>query len=284
MTYTVLVPALNEEQGIADVVRRLSVLLPKPEIIVIDDGSTDKTGDIARSSGAKVIVHPMSGGYGRSLKDGILAAANDVIVITDADGTYPIERIPDLLKEFAKGSDMVVGARQGKHYRGTFLKMPARIVFKWLVEFTTGRRIPDINSGLRVFRKSQVLPYMNDLCNGFSFTTTITLIYCLTGKFVQYVPIDYAKRSGVSKVRIVRDSIRTLQYVTEVIAVYNPLKLFVLLAGILGFFAAFSCIEFFIFAEPVFLFFASIFLIGSFILFGMGVQAHVATRSVRASF
>lgn len=283
MAYTVLVPALNEEQGIADVIRRLSTLQPKPEIIVIDDGSSDTTGDLARSAGAKVIVHPMSGGYGRSLKDGILAAGNDVIVITDADGTYPIERIPDLLKEFDKGHDMVVGARQGKHYRGTFLKMPARLVFKWLVEFTTGRRIPDINSGLRVFRKSTMLPYMNDLCSGFSFTTTITLIYCLTGKFIQYLPIDYAKRSGSSKVRIVRDSIRTLQYITEVIALYNPLKLFVLFAGILGFFALFSCIEFFFFAEPVLLFFASIFLIGAFILFGMGMQAHIATRSVRTA-
>ena len=276
--YSVIVPALNEEQGIAAVLQRLSALHPKPEIVVVDDGSTDATGEIARSHGATVITHPMSGGYGRSLKDGINAASHDTIVITDADGTYPVERIPDLLAELLKGADMVVGARQGKFYRGTFLKMPARIVFKWLVQFTTGRRIPDINSGLRAFRKSTMLRYVDDLCSGFSFTTTITLIYCLTGKFVSYLPIEYAERSGHSKVRIVRDSLRTLQYITETIAIYNPLKLFVLLSSVLGFFCAFSILEFFVQADPAFLLFASVFFVGASILFGMGIQAHIASR------
>lgn len=279
--YTVIVPALNEEQGIAHVLKRITALHPKPETIVIDDGSTDKTGEIARAHGAIVLTHPMPGGYGRSLKDGIAAATHDIIVITDADGTYPIERIPDLVKELERGSDMAVGARQGSHYRGTFLKMPARFVFQWLVQFATGRRIPDINSGLRAFRKSQMLPYVNDLCNGFSFTTTITLIYSLTGKFITYLPIDYGARVGRSKVRIVRDSLRTLQFIVEVIAAYNPFKLFALLSGILGFFATFSLLEFFLFDEPTYLLFSSVFLIGSFILFGMGIQAHISAREAR---
>ncbi len=276
MQYSVIVPALNEEQGIAAVLDRLLALSPRPEIIVVDDGSTDRTGEIARSKGARVVTHPMSGGYGRSLKDGIAAASNDIIAITDADGTYPIERIQDLLADLARGNDMVVGARHGKFYRGTLLKMPARLVFKWLVEFTTGRSIPDINSGLRVFRKSQMTPYLDDLCNGFSFTTTITLIYCLTGKFVHYIPIDYAERLGDSKVRILRDSFRTLQYIIEVIAIYNPLKLFALFSGILAVGFIVSMLEFFILAESFFLMFALLFLIGAFILFGMGIQAHIA--------
>ena len=277
-SYTVVVPALNEEEGIAAVITRLAALHPKPEIIVIDDGSADRTAIVAREMGATVLVHPMPGGYGRSLKDGILAASHDIIAITDADGTYPVERIPDLLLELERGSDMAVGARQGTYYRGAFLKMPARIVFQWLVQFTTGRRIPDINSGLRVFRKSQMLQYTDDLCNGFSFTTTITLIYSLTGKFITYIPIEYGKRIGRSKVRIVRDSLRTLQFIVEVIAVYNPLKLFALLSGVLGFLAIFSLLEFFLFSEPSFLLFSSMFLIGAFILFGMGIQAHIASR------
>ncbi len=283
MNYSVIVPALNEEQGIASVIDRLMALSPRPEIVVIDDGSTDHTGEIARSKGARVITHPIPGGYGRSLKDGIAAATNDAIAITDADGTYPIERIPDLLRQLECGNDMVVGARQGSHYRGTFFKMPARLAFKWLVEFTTGRSVPDINSGLRVFRKSQMTPYADDLCNGFSFTTTITLIYCLTGKFVQYLPIEYGERAGTSKVRIIRDSLRTLQYITEVIAIYNPLKLFTLLSGVLCLGAILCLLEAFVFSELLFVLFALFLLLGAFILFGMGIQAHIDARASRNS-
>jgi glycosyltransferase involved in cell wall biosynthesis len=271
--YSVIVPALNEEAGIAAVLDRLQALTPAPEIIVVDDGSADRTGDIARTKGVTVIRHPAQGGYGRSLKDGIRAAQNDIVVITDADGTYPIERILQLVALVENGFDMAVGARQGKHYRGSFLKMPARIVFKWLVEFATGRRIPDINSGLRAFRKSGALPFERDLCNGFSFTTTITLIYCLTGKFLAYIPIEYAARTGRSKVRIIHDSLRTMQYITEVIATYNPLKLFVLLSGFLFLLSFLSLIGFFMSVDGLFLLFAALFLIGGVIIFAIGLTA-----------
>jgi polyisoprenyl-phosphate glycosyltransferase len=280
MSFSVIVPALNEQDGIASVLDRIAALHPKPEIVVVDDGSADRTADIARAHGAYVLVHPQTAGYGRSLKDGIGAAKHDTVVITDSDGTYPIERIPDLLRELEKGNDMVVGARHGKHYRGSFLKMPARLLFKWLVEFTTGRRIPDINSGLRVFRKSQVQPYFPDICNGFSFTTTITLIYCLTGKFVHYVPIDYGARTGSSKVRIIRDSLRTLQYILETITVYNPLKLFILLAGGLGSLAVLACLGAILFGDALLLLIAVLLLVGAVMVFSMGLLSHPA-RSPR---
>ncbi len=282
MDYTVIVPALNEELGIALVLDQLNALSPKPEIIVVDDGSTDRTGEIARSKGAIVLTHPMPGGYGRSIKDGMTVAKNDVIALIDADGTYPTGRLPDLVRELERGQEMVVGARQGPHYHGSFLKMPARTIFKWLVEFTTGRRIPDINSGLKVFRKSQLQPYLDDLCNGFSFTTTITLIYCSTGKFVSFLPIDYHKRIGHSKVRMVRDSLRTLQYITEVICIYNPLKLFSLIAGILGIFALLSLAEFFVFYDPFFLLMGSLFVIGACIIFSLGLVAHTVVHRKKA--
>ncbi len=279
--YSVIIPALNEEGGIASVIDRLRSLSPVPEIIVVDDGSTDKTGDIAKAKGVIVLRHPAPGGYGRSLKDGMKAATNELVAITDADGTYPLERIPALITILADGYDMVVGARHGKHYRGSFLKMPARLIFKWLVEFTTGRRVPDINSGLRTFRKTEVLKYEADLCNGFSFTTTITLIYLLTGKFVHYIPIEYGARHGASKVRIIQDSLRTLQYITEVIVTYNPLKLFVLMSGFLGLFVVLSLVEFFIILDPIFLLFAALFFIGAFIVFGMGLLAHIRVKANR---
>ena len=279
--YTVLLPALNEEGGIASTLDRLNRLDPRPEVIVIDDGSTDRTAEIARQKNAKVISHPIPGGYGRSLKDALKHATYDVIAVTDADGTYPVERIPEMVSELEKGYDLVVGARQGRHYRGAFLKMPARIIFKWLVEFTTGTYIPDINSGLRVFRKSQIEPYLKDLCNGFSFTTTMTLIYLLTGKCVKYVTIDYHARLGKSKVRMIQDSLRTLQYIVEVIATYNPLKLFVLLSGILFLFFGASIVIFILKEDQFFLLTAILFLIGIFVVFGQGVQAFIKARESR---
>lgn len=227
-TVSIVIPAFNEEGAIGELLTHLRTLPLQAEVIVIDDASSDATARIAAEHGARVIRHAGNCGYGRSVKDGVALAMNDTIIVTDADGTYPIDQIPLLLETYEKGFDMVVGARQGAAYRGTFLKMPARYVFKAIVEFTTGRRIPDINSGLRIFSKRTVEPYFRDICNGYSFTTTITLIYLLTGKMVTYVTIPYNKRIGRSKVRIVRDSLRTLQYITECIVRYNPLKLFLL--------------------------------------------------------
>lgn len=229
-TVSIIIPALNEEGAIGSVLDQVRTLPLDVEVIVVDDGSTDATGRVAADHGARIIRHPIPSGYGKSLKDGIVQAKSETIVIADADGTYPIASIPELVREFEKGYDMVVGARQGKAYRGTFLKMPARIFFKFLVEFATGRRVPDVNSGLRVFRRSFAVEHFNDLCNGFSFTTTITLVAHLTGRIVGYMPIPYEKRIGSSKVRLVRDSLRTLQYITESIVRFNPTKFFLLLS------------------------------------------------------
>ena len=278
-SFSILLPAYNEELAIAPVLQSLKRLYPSAEIIVIDDGSTDRTAATARGEGAIVLKHPANAGYGKSVKDGILAATNDVIVLADADGSYAPENIATLLQKFEEGFDMVVGARSGKYYRGSFFKMPARLLLKWLVEFTTGRHIPDINSGLRIFRKSAAIPYFPDLCQGFSFTTTITLIFLLTGKFVTYVPAAYLKRVGHSKVRILRDSLRTLQYVTEVIATYNPLKLFILMTGCLAAVSVACVVGFLIVSDPFFLLLSSIFLMGAVLVFGMGLLAFRLKRS-----
>ncbi len=269
--FSIVIPALNEEEGIGRVIDAIRAMNPTCDVVVVDDGSTDNTADVARSHGARVVRHPMNCGYGKSLKDGIANAHHDIIVITDADGTYPIDRIPDLLAEYDKGFDMVVGARQGAAYRGTFFKMPARFFFKKLVEFTTGRYIPDINSGLRVFSKKTAQEYFVDICNGFSFTTTITLIYMLTGKMVAYLPIAYHKRVGRSKVKMIRDSFRTLQYITECIVRYNPLKLFLMLAVVCLIIGAFGML-----ISPVFMFFGCSFAVA---VFGMGCIAEsIRTR------
>jgi glycosyltransferase involved in cell wall biosynthesis len=230
---SIVIPALNEAPVIGRTLDELHAVFteqPAPEIIVVDDGSSDETAAIAQAAGARVIRHPHNIGYGRSLKDGIRSATNDTIVILDADGTYSAADIPKLLSEFARGYDLVVGARTGGYYRGSWLKGPLRGLLTFLVEFTVGTEVPDANSGLRVFRRSTAMEYFPQLCETFSFTTSLTLAYMLTGRFVSYVPINYRERVGLTKVRLLRDSLRTLQYIVQGIVYYNPVKMFLLLA------------------------------------------------------
>ena len=134
--YSVVIPALNEGDAVGDVVRRVRAVMASTgephEIVVVDDGSTDNTAEEARAAGAVVIQHPLNAGYGAGLKTGIANARFDRIVITDADGTYPVDRIPDLIA-YADRFDMVVGARRGKYYRESFIKEPSRLALGWLV-------------------------------------------------------------------------------------------------------------------------------------------------------
>lgn len=232
---SVVIPALNEQDSIAATVTSVRKVLDAAglapyEVIVVDDGSTDATARLASEAGARIVSHPHNVGYGKSLKDGIAAAEHDTIVITDADGTYPIARIPDLVREYQRGYDMVVGARQGEHYRESIVKAPLRRMLRGVVEFTANRHIPDINSGLRVFSRATVSRYLSHLCDTFSFTTSMTLAYMMNSRFVHYVAIDYHERAGQTKVRLVRDSMRTLQYIIEAATYFNPLKIFALFA------------------------------------------------------
>jgi glycosyltransferase involved in cell wall biosynthesis len=232
---SVVIPALNEEGAIRSTVLEVARTLADAslgpfEIVVVDDGSTDRTAALATEAGARIVSHPHNVGYGKSLKDGILAARYDTIVISDADGTYPIASIPELVREYRRGFDMVVGARIGEHYRESIVKAPLRNILKGIVEFTAARKIPDINSGLRVFSRSTSMRYFAHLCDTFSFTTSMTLAYMMNSQFVHYVPIEYHERQGRTKVRLLRDSMRTMQYIIEAATYFNPLKIFALFA------------------------------------------------------
>lgn len=233
---SIVIPAYNEEGAIAETIQSAFGALKqanlKPhEIIVVDDASTDRTADLAASAGARVIRHPGNAGYGRSLKDGIQAATYDIVVITDADSTYPMDKIPELVEVHKKGFNLVVGARQGSNLDSSLMKKGLRWILKWMVEFTTGRPIADINSGLRVFSKKEIIPFFPTLSNAFSFTTSMTLAYMMSSLYVTFIPIPYHKRVGEVKVRLFRDALRTMQYITEAILIYNPIKIFLVLAG-----------------------------------------------------
>lgn len=281
--YSAIIPAFEERDVIALTVTSLraefSRLGRESEIIVVDDGSNDGTAEAASAAGAKVVRNPINSGYGFSLKRGLAEAHHPDIAIIDADGTYPIDRLGDLIQEYERGYDMVVARRTGKEYRRGLLKYPARIIFTALAEFAVGRRIPDINSGYRLFKKSVTERFHEDLCNGFSFTTTITLLSMLQGYFVSYVPVPYHPRIGVSKVRHFRDTFRVLQIIVQAILLYNPIKLFLLLstasaiAALIGLIVAGSVGHW---SDGSI--FAAIFLTASIVTFALGLVADVLAK------
>jgi glycosyltransferase involved in cell wall biosynthesis len=232
---SIIIPAHNEAEAISATITEIQQVLETAdlsayEIIVVDDGSADETAILAKAAGAKVISHPHNIGYGQALKTGIRSATYDTIVITDADMTYPFTEVPKLLTHYHKGFDMVVGARQGMHYIESWQKKCLRRMLRFIVEFSASRKIPDINSGLRIFSKQTILPYFNHLCDTFSFTTSMTLAYMMTARFVSYVEIPYRKRAGKTKVKLLKDSLKTLQYILQAINYYNPIRLYLLFA------------------------------------------------------
>jgi glycosyltransferase involved in cell wall biosynthesis len=226
---SVVIPALNEAGAIASTIRSVREVLERTsrpfEVVVVDDGSTDGTGDIARREGADVVWSlPENQGYGAALKAGIARARYDLIVIIDADGSYPIESIPVLL-ERAAAYDMVVGARTGKSVAIPIERKPAKWVLGRLASYLAGRQIPDVNSGLRVMRRELVKRFEHLLPSGFSFTTTITLAALCNGYLVYYHPIDYHPRIGESKIRPVH-AFEFLLLIIRTIVYFNPLKVF----------------------------------------------------------
>ncbi|MEO2094189.1 MAG: glycosyltransferase family 2 protein [bacterium] len=244
---TILVPAYNEESAVEGVVERLCGLeLGVPlTVLVVNDGSTDGTGAklkelSGRFEALKVIDHPRNMGYGAALKTGFGRAATDVVVITDADGTYPEDRIIDLLACIDGGADMAIGARTGADVHIPLIRRPAKAALRHLASFLAGATIPDLNSGLRAFRRAFVMQYRPILPDGFSFTTTITLAAMTTGHPVDYITINYAHRAGSSKIRPIRDTLGFTALIIRTVLYFNPLKVFyplalLLLGMLLGF-------------------------------------------------
>jgi len=230
---SVIIPAFQESLAIGrvvqDVLRIAATLGCEYEVIVVDDGSTDGTGDAARKAGAHVLTHPYNKGYGASLKTGIRFASNRTVIFLDADGQHDPNDIQRLLAE-RKNFDMVVGARKGTAGSPMWRK-PGKVLLKWLVNNLTGNNIPDFNSGYRALDREMALRFLPIMPDGFSFSTTSTIAAFKGGYLVRYIPIQVAKRIGTSTVTAA-DGFRTIMLIIRLVTLFAPLRVFLPISAI----------------------------------------------------
>jgi glycosyltransferase involved in cell wall biosynthesis len=224
-TFTVVIPARDEAEGLRTVLPELRRRYPQAEILVVDDGSTDDTAQVAAASAARVLRQPYSMGNGAAVKAGARAASAPVIVFMDADGQHSSGDVDRLLEELGNGYEMVVGARtSGSHASGP--RKLANACYNLLASWITGRRILDLTSGFRAARADRFREFLHLLPNGFSYPTTITMCFLRAGYPVKYVPITAASRVGRSHIRPLRDGLRFMLIIFRIGTLYSPLKIF----------------------------------------------------------
>jgi glycosyltransferase involved in cell wall biosynthesis len=238
---TVILPCYNEEGHVIAEVERITAAMDASgytyELLAVDDGSTDQTlaklhEAAPRFPHMEVVPLQRNGGSGVVRRIGTQRANGDIVVWTDADMTYPNERIPELVQVLEKDPmvDQVVGARTSEQGTYKILRVPAKWFIRKFAEKLTGARIPDLNSGLRAFRRSIALPYLRLLPDGFSCVTTITLAFLANHHELQYVPIEYSQRAGKSKFKFISDVYKYILQVLRMTMYFNPLKVLMPLA------------------------------------------------------
>ena len=222
-TVSVVIPAFDEEQGIADVITRLAASGPWREILVVDDGSKDRTAERAAAAGARVVRHPYNKGNGAAVKTGIREAAGDVVLLMDADGQHDPAEAMAVVSPVGE-HDMVIGARRSGDQSLT--RAAGNRAFTALASWLTGRPIPDLTSGFRAARRDRLLEVIHLLPNGFSYPTTSCLAFLKAGFNVLFVPITARPRIGRSKIRVMRDGVRFLLIILKIVTLYSPMKVF----------------------------------------------------------
>jgi glycosyltransferase involved in cell wall biosynthesis len=222
---SIILPARNESAAIGPTLAAIARILPSAEIIVVDDGSTDATADVAKAAGAIVVGHPYAKGNGAAIKSGARAASGDTLVFLDADGQHDPADIPRLLARLDEGYDMVVGARQAGSQASLGRGLANRL-YNWLAGYMTGHAVEDLTSGFRAVRAKKFREFLYLLPNGFSYPTTITMAFFRAGYSVVYEPIHAARRIGKSHIRLFRDGLRFLLIIFKIGTLYSPLKLF----------------------------------------------------------
>jgi glycosyltransferase involved in cell wall biosynthesis len=229
-TVSVVIPACNEGAVIASVVTELAEAAPWREIIVVDDGSTDGTGEAARGAGARVVRHPYNKGNGAAVKSGIRAATGDYILIIDGDGQHKPSDALALVGQLGE-YDLVVGARSSATQAGARRRW-GNAALNRVASFLTEREIPDLTSGFRCARRDCLVEFLHLLPNGFSTPTTTTMAFLRAGYNVAFQPIEARPRVGVSKIRLARDGPKFLLIMLRVMTIFSPLRVFLPVAGL----------------------------------------------------
>lgn len=227
---TILLPCFNEEKALSLVIEDIRTTMQASiynyEILVVDDCSTDKSAEVAERLGCRVIRHKLNRGAGASRKTGIIAAKGKYIVMLDADATYSAKYIPNMINLLSE-YDQVNGARTSEKGTMRFLRQPAKWFIRKLASFLAGYKIPDLNTGLKAFRRQIMLPYLWCIPDGFSCVSSMTLAFFCNGHSVAYIPIEYKKRIGKSKFRPLKDTFEYLLTVFRLIVYFKPLQIFV---------------------------------------------------------
>jgi glycosyltransferase involved in cell wall biosynthesis len=221
---TILLPAYNEEQSIGNTIRGVKELYPNCEILVIDDGSTDKTKEEATQAGANVMRHPYNIGNGAAIKTGLRYASGEWVVMMDADGQHKPADIAKLL-EHKDDYDMVVGARS-KGSKTSWHRDLANFIYNWLACYITKFKVEDLTSGFRLVKNDRVRKFIYLMPNTFSYPTTITMAYLRSGLSIKYVPIQTLKRQGKSKIKLFQDGIRFFLIIIRIATLFSPFRLF----------------------------------------------------------
>jgi len=229
--FSVIIPAYNEQDTVLTTINKLKEYLQLNfanhyEIIVVNDGSNDKTAEILNQmndSEIKVINHPYNKGYGASIKTAVAASIMNWILVFDADGQHKIEDIGRLIQS-SDGFDMVVGSRQG--YKGPLVRQPGKKIILWVAQYLVEKKIPDLNSGLRLIKKEYFNKYAHLLPSGFSWTTTITLAFLKENLNVDYIPIEISKRQGGRSMVKTSDAVKALMLILRMIMLFSPLRVF----------------------------------------------------------
>ena len=227
---SIIIPVFNEADKLSELLNNIRGLrLASAEIIVIDDGSTDGSSDVAMNAGANVIRHPYNIGNGAAIKSGIRAAHGRLLVFMDGDGQHKPQDIPKLLAQ-AKNYHMVVGAR-AKGSKRRFHRYAANVVYNLLASYVTRFKVKDLTSGFRLLSRLDALRFIDLLPNTFSYPTTLTLAFLRSGLTVKYVPIQTLYRSGQSKISLVTDGVRFLLIITKIATLFAPFRVFLPVSG-----------------------------------------------------
>lgn len=230
---SVVLPAKNESGSIGRVVAGILKVVPQAEVLVVDDGSSDGTGDEAAAAGARVVRHPVSRGNGAAIKTGARSARGERIVFMDADGQHDPADIPRLLERLDAGFDLVVGAR-GTGSQASLARAFGNGFYNRLASMIVGHRVLDLTSGYRAVRASHFREFIDLLPNGFSYPTTSTMCFYRAGYGVEFVPITAGRREGKGHIRLLRDGGRFLLIIFRVGTLYSPLKIFFPVSLLLG--------------------------------------------------